>query len=173
MSDDGAAIEQHVVTALDRLGVAYEIHRIDPAYADTAAYCAHYGSSIDHAGNTIIVASKKEPKRFAACVVKGSRRLDVNHAVRRLLEVSKVSFATAEETRALTGMLIGGVTVFALPPDLPIYVDDHLMSLDWIILGSGSRSSKIRIAPDVFRRLPGAVIVPGLSVEGAAGAGSS
>jgi prolyl-tRNA editing enzyme YbaK/EbsC (Cys-tRNA(Pro) deacylase) len=70
-------------------------------------------------------------------------------------------------------MLIGGVTVFALPPDLPIYVDEHLMGLDWIILGSGSRSSKIRISPEVFRRLPGAQIVPGLSVEGAAAAGSS
>jgi len=28
-------------------------------------------------------------------------------------------------------MMIGGVTVFALPPDLPIYVDDKLMQLDW------------------------------------------
>jgi prolyl-tRNA editing enzyme YbaK/EbsC (Cys-tRNA(Pro) deacylase) len=173
MTDEGAAIERQVIAALDRLGVPYEIHRIDPAYADTAAYCAHYGSSIDHAGNTIVVASKKEPKRYAACVVKGSRRLDVNHAVKRLMEVSKVSFATAEETRALTGMLIGGVTVFALPPDVPIYIDDQLMGLDWVILGSGSRSSKVKVSPEIFRRLPGATIVAGLSVEGAAAAGSS
>jgi prolyl-tRNA editing enzyme YbaK/EbsC (Cys-tRNA(Pro) deacylase) len=170
---DGAAIEQQVIAALDRLGVPYEIHRIDPAYADTAAYCAHYGSSIDRAGNTIVVASKKEPRRYAACVVRGSRRLDVNHAVKRLLEVSKVSFATAEETRALTGMLIGGVTVFALPPDLPIYVDDQLMGLDRIVLGSGSRSSKILVSPEVFRRLPGATIVPGLSGEAAADRGEA
>jgi prolyl-tRNA editing enzyme YbaK/EbsC (Cys-tRNA(Pro) deacylase) len=69
--------------------------------------------------------------------------------------------------------MIGGVTVFALPPGLPIYVDDTLMGLDWIILGSGSRSSKIKTSPEVFRRLPGASIVAELSLEGAPGSGSS
>jgi prolyl-tRNA editing enzyme YbaK/EbsC (Cys-tRNA(Pro) deacylase) len=89
----------------------------------------------------------------------------VNHTVRKLMGASKVSFASAEDTRALTGMLIGGVTVFALPPELPIYVDATLMTLPWLILGSGSRSSKIKIAPAVFERLAGAQIVPNLSVE--------
>jgi len=83
------------------------------------------------------------------------------------MAVSKVSFATADETKALTGMMIGGVTVFALPADLAIYVDDKLMALDWLILGGGSRSTKIRTSPEVFRRLPGASIVPGLSLTAA------
>jgi prolyl-tRNA editing enzyme YbaK/EbsC (Cys-tRNA(Pro) deacylase) len=85
--------------------------------------------------------------------------------VRALLGVSKVSFASAEETQALTGMMIGGVTVFALPPDLPIYVDDKLMDREWVILGSGSRSSKIKISPEVFRRIPNTTIVPGLAQD--------
>jgi hypothetical protein len=46
-----------------------------------------------------------------------------------------------------------------------------VMALDWIILGSGSRSSKIRTSPEVFRRLPGAVIVPGLATDGPTPAG--
>ena len=157
-------IERRVVAILDRLGVPYELIRIDPAFADTAAFCAKYGSPPEHAGNTIIVASKKEPKQYAACVVKATTRLDVNHAVRDLMGVSKVSFASADETMALTGMLIGGVTVFALPDDLPIYVDDKLVALDWVILGSGSRASKIKISPEVFRRVPGARVVAGLSL---------
>ena len=158
-------IEQRVVQALDAIGVPYELMDIDPAFADTAACCEKYGLPLDSAGNTIVVASKKEPRRFGACVVKATTRLDVNRTVRALLGVSKVSFATAEETKTLTGMMLGGVTVFALPPDLPIYVDDKLMARDWVILGSGSRSSKIKISPDVFRRLPNATIVPGLATE--------
>ena len=158
-------IEQRVVQALDAIGVPYELMDIDPAFADTAACCEKYGLPLDSAGNTIVVASKKEPRRFGACVVKATTRLDVNRTVRALLGVSKVSFATAEETKTLTGMMLGGVTVFALPPDLPIYVDDQLMARDWVILGSGSRSSKIKISPDVFRRLPNATIVPGLATE--------
>jgi len=167
------AIEQRVVQALDALGVPYELQRIDPDFADTAAYCEKYGVPPDHAANTIVVASRKEPRRYCACVVKATTRLDVNHAVRRLLGASKVSFASAEETRALTGMLIGGVTVFALPPGFPIYVDERVMALDWLILGGGGRGSKIRTSPEVFRRLPGATVVPGLAVDAVAASGSS
>ena len=158
-------IEERVVHTLDALGVPYELMQIDPAFADTAACCEKYRLPLDSAGNTIVVASKKEPRKFGACVVKATTRLDVNHAVRALLGTSKVSFASAEETMALTGMMIGGVTVFALPPDLPIYVDDKLMEREWVILGSGSRSSKIKIAPEVFRRIPNATIVPNLALE--------
>jgi prolyl-tRNA editing enzyme YbaK/EbsC (Cys-tRNA(Pro) deacylase) len=159
-------IETRVKTVLDGLGVPYTLEEIDPAFADTAAYCERYGVPLERAANTIVVASKKEPRQFAACVVKATTRLDVNHAVRRLLNTNRVSFASAEETRALTGMLIGGVTVFALPPELPIYVDEQVLGSDWIILGSGSRSSKVRVSPEVLRRLPGAQIVSGLASAG-------
>ncbi len=147
---DGAAIERQVVRVLGALGVPYELIPIDPAYADTVAFCERYGVPPDHAANTIIVASKKGPKRYAACVAKATTRLDVNHTVKGLMGVSRLSFASAEETKALTGMMIGGVTVFALSVDLPIYVDDRLMGPPWVILGSGSRSSKIKISPEVF-----------------------
>ena len=165
MSETAAEVERRVVAVLDGLGVPYELQPIDPAFADTAAYCERYGVPLDHAANTIIVVAKKEPRQYAACVVKATTRLDVNRAVRRLLDASRVSFASADETRALTGMLIGGVTVFALPAELPIFVDDKEMALDWAILGSGSRSSKVRVSPEALRRLPGAQVVP-LSVSG-------
>ena len=74
---------------------------IDPDLADTAAFCEKYGVPLDHSGNTIIVASKKEPKQFCACLVLATSRLDVNHTVRRLMDVSRVSFATADETKDL------------------------------------------------------------------------
>jgi prolyl-tRNA editing enzyme YbaK/EbsC (Cys-tRNA(Pro) deacylase) len=167
MSDDptdAGKIDQRVRDVLDGLGLPYEVVEIDPAYADTAQFCERYGFPLEQSANTIIVGSKKEPKQYAACVVRATTRLDVNHVVRKLMGVPRLSFATAEETMALTGMLIGGVTVFALPEGLPVYVDDGLMPLDYVILGGGSRSTKVKIAPAVFGRLPGAQIIPGLSV---------
>lgn len=163
MSDDD--IEQRVVGVLERLGVPHEIIPIDPAYADTAAFCERYGSSLDRAGNTIIVTSKKEPRQYSACVVLATTRLDVNHSVRKLMGAARLSFASADETKALTGMMIGGVTVFALPPELPIYVDERIMALDWLVLGSGSRSSKIKTSPEVFRRLPNVTVIQGLASD--------
>lgn len=158
-----AAAGGRVNGVLDGLGVAYEVVTIDPAFADTVEFCARYGVDPDRSANTIVVASKKEPKQYCACLVLATTRLDVNHAVRKLMGVSRVSFASAEETAALTGMRIGGVTVFALPSDLPVYVDERIMALDWIIVGGGGRSTKIKVAPDVLRRVPNVTVVPGLA----------
>ena len=78
--------------------------------------------------------------------------------------VPRASLASAEQTMAITGMRIGGVTPFALPPEVPVYADGKLMALEYVILGSGSRSSKIRVSPAVFGKIPGATVVPGLSI---------
>lgn len=159
-------IEARVVQALARLGLPYEMIPIDPDYADTARFCEKYGVPPAHSANTIVVGSKKEPKQYCACVVLATTRLDVNHTVRKLMGAHKVSFASAEETMALTGMMIGGVTVLALPETLPIYVDDRIPALPWIILGGGSRASKIKVAPEVLRRLPNAQVIAGLATGG-------
>ncbi len=161
--ETAADITTQVVTVLDAIGVEYEIIECDPDFADTAAFCEKYGYPVDNCGNAIVVASKREPVQFATCIVKGTSRLDVNKTVRKLMGVPKASFASPEQTVELTGMMIGGVTPFALPPDVPIYADDKLMALDYVILGSGSRSSKVKIVPQVFNVLTNTQIISGLS----------
>ncbi len=149
--------------ALEAVSHSFEILPCDPALADTAAFCAHYGIPPEESGNTIVVATKKEPRQYAACLALATTRLDVNHAVRRLLGGQKLSFASGQETTALTGMMMGGVTVFGLPPDLPIYIDSAVLEARSIVVGGGSRSCKIRIAPEVLRRLPNVFVVEGLA----------
>ena len=111
-----------------------------------------------------VVASIPEPFPGAACVVRPDTRLDVNHRVRQLMGVRRLSFAGAEQTALLTGMQIGGVTVLALPEGLPIYIDARLMELEYVILGSGSRSSKLKLSPELFRRMPSVEIVADLAL---------
>jgi prolyl-tRNA editing enzyme YbaK/EbsC (Cys-tRNA(Pro) deacylase) len=158
-----AAVATRVRGVLESLGVPFEVMQIDPDFADTAQFCAKYDIPLDQSANTIVVASKKEPKQYCACLVLATTRLDVNHAVKKLMGASRVSFASAEETKALTGMLIGGVTVFALPDGMPIYVDERVLAPGWIIVGGGGRSTKIKLAPDALRRLPNVTVVPGLA----------
>jgi prolyl-tRNA editing enzyme YbaK/EbsC (Cys-tRNA(Pro) deacylase) len=161
---ESAAIERRIHKVLDGLEVPYEVISIDAVFADTTAFCERYGFPLDHSVNTIIVGSKKEPKQYGACLVLATTRLDVNRTVRKLMGVSRVSFASADDTIALTGMMIGGVTVFALPAELPIYIDAPIMALDYVILGGGSRSLKIKVSPEVLGRLPHTSIVPGLGI---------
>ncbi|HEY7409161.1 MAG TPA: YbaK/EbsC family protein [Vicinamibacteria bacterium] len=154
--------EAPVLRALEALGLPYQRLDCDPEAADTAAFCARYGFSAEESANTILVASKKEPRRFAVCVVLASTSLDVNHKVRELLGVSRLSFASAEETVRVTGMMVGGVTPFGLPAGLPVYVDQRVMERPLVILGGGGRSSKIRMAPEALRAA-GAAVVEGLA----------
>jgi prolyl-tRNA editing enzyme YbaK/EbsC (Cys-tRNA(Pro) deacylase) len=155
--------EQLVAEHLERLGVAHVLMPCDPDLADTAAFCAAYGVAPEDSANTIVVAGKPERFGHVACVVLATTRLDVNKAVRQRLGAKKASFASAEETLALTGMMIGGVTVFGLPPELPIWVDARVMTRPEIVLGGGSRSMKVRVAPDALRLVPGLEIVDGLA----------
>ncbi|HVT04629.1 MAG TPA: YbaK/EbsC family protein [Thermoanaerobaculia bacterium] len=150
--------------AAEGLGVPYEVMPCDPALADTAAFCEHYGIPPSHSANTIIVSSKKEPRQSVACLVLSTTKLDVNHTVSDLMQVRLLSFASAEETIALTGMMVGGVTVLALPDSIPLYIDAAVMKPDYVIIGGGSRSMKIRMAPEHLRRIPNAKVIEGLAV---------
>jgi len=157
-------IPDTVRQTLDRLGIACEIMPIDPAFADTEAFCRTYDVPLEQSANTIIVASKKEPKQFSACVVLADSRLDVNGKVRRLMNVPRASFAGPEDMRALTGMEVGGVTPFGLPETLPLFVDARVLDHAWVIVGAGGRSAKLRIDPHAFERL-GAMFIPELGVK--------
>jgi prolyl-tRNA editing enzyme YbaK/EbsC (Cys-tRNA(Pro) deacylase) len=163
LPDEAAAIEAMVRGRLAELGVEHEMLACDPDFADTAAFCARYGVPAEQSANTIVVAARKEPGIACACVVLATCRLDVNHTVCDLLGVRKASFASAEQTRELTGMMIGGVTPFGLPKELPLYIDSRVMSQDTVVIGGGSRSMKIRLAPAGLLTLPGGRVVEGLA----------
>ena len=152
------AIEARVLAVLDATEVGYEKIACDPDLADTAAFCAHYGYDMSQSANTIVVASRKPEGHNAACVVLGNTRLDVNKVVRSRLGVRKVSFAPADTSAELTGMVMGGVTPFGLPDDLPLWIDSRVMALDWVILGGGSRSLKVKVDPAALTAIGGEVV---------------
>ena len=141
----------------------HELFACDPALADTAAFCAAYGFALEDSANTIIVVGKASPPVYAACVVLATHRLDVNRAVRSRLGTRKASFASPDETRAVTGHAIGGVTAFGLPAGLPLLVDAAVMGRERIILGGGSRSWKVIAPPSILLTVEGVLIVEGLA----------
>ena len=153
-----------VVDQLTALGATFEVVPCDPDLADTAAFCEAYGYALEDSANTIVVIGKVEPPRYAACVVLASTRLDVNRTVRQRLGVKKASFASADETRALTGMVLGGVTAFGLPDGLPLWVDARVMERPSIILGAGSRSAKVLTPPETLLLVPGCEVVDDLAM---------
>jgi prolyl-tRNA editing enzyme YbaK/EbsC (Cys-tRNA(Pro) deacylase) len=147
-----------VLSAIEGLGVEFEIIPCDPDLADTAQFCEAYGYSLDESANTILVVGKSDPRVYVACVVLASTRLDVNGRVKKKLGIRRTSFASADETLEVTGQTIGGVTPFGLPDDLPIWVDSRVMERERIILGGGSRDRKVYALPAVLTAIPSAEV---------------
>jgi prolyl-tRNA editing enzyme YbaK/EbsC (Cys-tRNA(Pro) deacylase) len=165
--------DSRVLAHLEGLGVPFEVMPCEPELADTVAFCAAYGVPLDRSANTIVVSSRRPEGRRAACVVLADTRLDVNGLVRSRLGVKKVSFASAAETAEITGMQIGGVTAFALPTGLPVWVDARVMEKEWVVLGAGSRTAKIKLAPRALTLLGGVEVVRNLARPAPPPAGGS
>lgn len=157
-------LHSKVTATLARHGIKHRAIECDPQYADTASYCEHYNLSPGEAANTIIVASKTDPVRYAACIVLPTTKLDVNKRVSQLMGVRKLSFASAEQTLALTDMQIGGVVAIGLPEDVPVYIDDAVFALPEILLGGGNRSSKLLLDPKELLKMPKAQRIKDLGV---------
>jgi len=156
-------IEARVLAYMSAHEIAYERIPCDPELADTAAFCAHYGYPLEISANAIVVASKKEPRVFAACLALATTRLDVNRAVKNELGAGRLSFASAADMRDVTGMEVGGVTPFTLPADLPLLIDEAVMAPERIIVGTGGRTSKLLVAPQALLVHPAARVVAGLA----------
>ena len=152
-----------VQSGLEEQGLEYKVLECDPALADTAQFCEHYGFDPGQAANAIVVVGKGAEPKFCCCLVLATTRLDVNKTVCKLLGVKKASFASAEQTKELTGMEIGGVTPFGLPKDLPIYVDAAVMNQPEVIIGGGNRSSKVVLNPQEFKKVPNLEIIDNLA----------
>lgn len=153
-----------VVADMESHGISYEEMPCDPELADTAAFCEAYGIPLERSANAILVASRRPEGHNAVCVVLADTRLDVNGVVRRKLGVRKVSFAPPDLTKTLTGQEIGGVTIFGLPDDLPVWIDSRVIGHDWVVVGAGSRTAKIKLDPAQLEGLPGYEVVEDLAL---------
>lgn len=157
-------LDERVKDKLDRLGINYRVLPCDPDFADTAVFCDQYGYNPSQAANTIIVASRTDPAQYLACVVLATTKLDVNKKIRQLTGVKRWSFASADQTLGLSGMMIGGVTAFGLPDDLAVYIDSAVMEKEEVIMGGGNRSSKLLIDPKELNKLPNMQVVNDLAI---------
>ena len=153
-------------TLLEQTGQPFDVLPCDPELADTAVFCEHYGVALENSANAILVRSKTGDKKFVVCVLLATDRLNTNHTVRKKMGARKVSFASADETREITGMEIGGVTPLCLPDDLPIWIDDAVMQCEYVVLGGGNRSSKLKVDPQVLQLQPAVEVVVALAKHG-------
>ena len=139
---------------------------IDPAHSDTDALNAQYHLDPEATGNCVLVAGKRTgEERIAACVVRATDFADVNHVVKKRIDVRKASFLPVERAVEMSGMEYGGITPVGLPASWRLFVDGTVADRDTVLIGSGVRSSKLLVPGALLVALPGAERIEDLGVR--------
>ncbi len=139
---------------------------IDPQYSDTDALNAHYALDPEATGNCVLVAGKRTgEERIAACVVRAPDFADVNHVVKKRIDVRKASFLPVERAVEMSGMEYGGITPVGLPEDWRLFIDGAVADRATVLIGSGVRHSKILVPGALLVALPGAERVENLGMR--------
>jgi prolyl-tRNA editing enzyme YbaK/EbsC (Cys-tRNA(Pro) deacylase) len=137
------------------------IARIDQQLSDTAQFCAAYDVSLEAAANCVIVAARRGERRtYAALVVRGTDRADVNGAVRKHLGAKRISFADMDFAEQATAMRSGGITPIGLPGDWPVLIDSAVAVADEVVIGAGVRDAKLLVSGAALADLPNAEVLP-------------
>lgn len=161
---DASLLDSRVAASLQQHGVVFQVLACDPDLADTAAFCEHYGYGLEQSANTILVAAKSDLNQLVACVLLATTKLDVNKKVCQLMGVKRASFASAEQTVAVSRMQVGGVTAFGLPESIPVYVDSRVVEQPEVVMGGGNRSSKLVLSAQELQKLPQVEIIENLAL---------
>ena len=152
-----------VAAALGALTGPAWVAEIDADLADTAAFTEAYGVPLAVSANCVVVAARRAGQtELAACLVPATARADVNGLVRRHLGARKVSFAPQDVAVAESGMAYGGITPLGLPPSWPVLVDPAVAAAEFVVVGSGTRGSKLAVPGTALAALPAAEVLEGL-----------
>lgn len=149
-------LEERTVAAARQLDPDVTVIEIDPELADTSDFCAAYGYTLEESANCLLVVAKTGERRYAACMVQATRRLDLNRHARDLVGARKASFAKEDDAVEVTGMVPGGVTPIGLPAGIDVVIDAPIMELDRVIIGGGGRGVKLYLRPAALAALPDA-----------------
>lgn len=155
-----------VAAVLPLLSGPVWVAEIDDDLADTAAFTDAYGVPLEASANCVVVAARRSGQTsMVACVVLATTRADVNGLVRRHLGARKASFAPQDVAVAESGMAYGGITPVGLPADWPVLVDAEVAAAEFVVIGSGTRGSKLAVPGAVLAALPSAAVLEGLGRE--------
>jgi Cys-tRNA(Pro)/Cys-tRNA(Cys) deacylase len=143
-------------SALEALKIPYRqfIHSSPPTTIEQAA--AERNQEINQVVRSILF--RLSEGEYAMVLIAGPYQVSWQ-ALRNHFQQSRLTIASAEEVKEVTGYEIGAVSPFGLPQPLPILVDEGVLSQPAVSLGSGIRGTTILITQENLLKALGEVEV--------------
>ena len=146
--------------ALAALGVACREFRHPRPIASLEQAAAERGQRPGQVVRSILFRTGQD--EYAMVLVAGPQQVDWK-ALRRHMGQSRLTTATADEVRAVTGYEIGAVSPFGLPRPVRVLLDESVTREAEVSIGSGVRGTTVILATADLLRALGPVDVVAVS----------
>ncbi|PFO71989.1 EbsC protein [Bacillus cereus] len=128
----------------------FEEHNMDKRIRSFGDSCA----TVEEAAKTIGVIPARIAKTLTlrkddSCimlVMAGNAGID-NKKFRHYFQM-KARMLTADEVTLMTGRIVGGVSPFAIPANIPVYIDISIKQYDTLFPACGSPYYVVELSPD-------------------------
>lgn len=153
-------ISTKITALLDANKIQYRLLPHTEAAYTVAAAAAQRGVVKEEMVKSILLREKKGQRYVMACVT-GDTRLDPQ-AARDILpgDWKRLSFASAEEIKAVTGYTKGAVAPLCLPKDIPVVFDDSIAHCAKVNISSGDPMAGLELDTQALIELSGAKLGP-------------
>lgn len=123
---------------LDKHKVKYKVedHEPTPRSEDAAKV---RGTSIEQGAKALVFRSKGN---FLMCVLSGHKKVDLDK-VRLIIGEKRLSLASPDEVKKVTGCVIGSVPPFGNLFNIPLYVDKSILKNEEIAFNAGMLTRSI------------------------------
>jgi len=132
------AFKTEIINLLDSHNIPYRLLPHTEAVFTVEAAAAQRGVVKEEMVKSILLREKSGPRRYVMACILGDARLDPK-AVRAHLGIDwkRLTFASAEAIREVTGCVQGAVAPLCLPNGMPVIFDESIAKCDNVNISSG------------------------------------
>lgn len=145
-----------VTEALDALDASYRLFRHPGPVRSLEQAAEERGHRPEQVVRSIVFRISED--EFVMVLMAGPHQISWR-ALRRHLGESRLTIASKEELREVTGYEIGAVSPFGLPAPMRVLVDESVLEEEEISLGAGERGATVIMRTDELLRALGDVEV--------------
>jgi Cys-tRNA(Pro) deacylase len=129
-----------VTRALDDLGIPFQIHIHERPLRSLEQAAEERGLEPDQIVRSLLF--RLEDGTYVLVLMPGARKVNWTK-LRKHLGVSRMTTATSEEVREVTGYETGAVSPFGLSQSIRLLADRRIMTHDEISIGAGIRNAGV------------------------------
>ena len=131
---------EKIKTFLDEEGVEYEVSEHERVHTSEEAATVRE-QKVEEGAKALIFRSEG---KFYMFVIAGHKKIDYKKA-KKAIEKDRISFATPEEVKQVSGVEIGAVPPLGNLFNLPIYYDNSVLESEYACFSAGSHFKSIKL----------------------------